>query len=77
MTYQIKTTTADLLNTDRVSFSATGFVEYFGGMTEAEAERRLDRIKNPKCKTALRLRNTIAMHRAVLSVEAARARSGW
>lgn len=77
MKYQIKSTTADFLNTDRISFNATGYAEYFEGMPEDEAERRLASLKNDKSKTAQRLKNTIAMRRAVASVEAARARSGW
>lgn len=70
MKYQIKSTTADCFNTDRISFSATGYIEYYDGMTEAEAERRLDSLKNDKCKTAILLRNTIKVQRASASVAA-------
>lgn len=73
--YPVKSVEANLLNTDHISFSADGFAEYFDGMPEAEAERRLEDLKNDKCKTAQRLINTIRLARASAYVEAYRERS--
>lgn len=71
---KIKTARVDAFGYDLTSYSVDGFLSYYGDMTEAEAERRLDALKDQKSKTAKLLRATIQIRRAETALDATRER---